>query len=374
MEGLLPVSKSSMAMGRKCLKHLHNKKVLKIPDGDTIAASIGRDVHEWRAKILPGATSLETALAEISDPETTDLLCQTIAKSVYPYEPNQKLEIHYQNPQFHGYIDRCGRVNNRLFAEDLKTGRWEDDDEQERDLYSVLAWDALATPEDKEMVFVRFFCRSGNHHEFIYTPEGIEDARERTLLAVAELEAAEPIPNPGAHCLNWYGRPCGYHGTEHCPLAADVPALVDATLPVEMAAIGQAFMAIYRGDFDAEIPPTIASLALQGVHQIEAAAKIVKETLKSWAETNGPIEVGDKDKFGWYPVSDYEVNKTFALQVMLGSQMPTEEIAKTINLSKAAIERISKRRYPELRQSILDLAVTRSGGTKRRFGKIKATD
>lgn len=370
MEGVVPVSKSSLAMGRKCLAHLYNKKVLKIPDGDSLAASIGRDVHDWRAKILPGATDLESALAEISDPETTDLLCCAIAKSVYPYEPDQKLEIHYQNDRFHGYIDRCGRVNGRLFAEDLKTGRWEDDDEQERDLYSVLAWDAQATQEDKEMVFVRFFCRSGNHHEFIYSAEGIENARERILLAVSELEAAEPIPNPGAHCLNWYGRPCGYHGTDHCPLAADVPALVDAALPVEMQEIGQAFMSIYRGLAQGDILPSTASLALQGVHQIEAAAKIVEGALKEWSDNNGPIDVGE-DKFGWFGVADYEVNKAFALQAMLASEMPIEEIAKTVNLSKTAVERISKRKYPDLRQSILDLAVSKSDGAKRRFGRIK---
>ena len=369
MEELLPLSKSTYSAGKKCHRHVYNTKILKLVDGERVEANNGKIVHEWRAKVLPGATDLDTALGQISDPEITELLCYAIAKSVYPYEPGQKLEQHYQNPLFHGYIDRAGRVNNRLFVEDLKTGRWENDDELERDLYSVLVWDAEATPDDNELTFVRFFCRSGNHHEFSYTRESIEDARERVLAAVEEVRGWEPDPIPGAHCLNWYGKPCEFHGTENCPLAADVPALVDAALPVEMAAIGQAFMMIYKG-FNGEIGPSIASLALQGVHQIEAAAKIVEEALKQWAEDNGPIAMGD-DKFGWYGVSDYEVNKSFALQAMLASEMPIEEIAKTVNLSKTAIERISKRRYPDLRQSILDLAVSRSDGTKKRFGRIK---
>jgi hypothetical protein len=369
MEGLFPLSKTSYGVFQKCPWHLYATKILGLKDGDSAAASAGRQVHDWRAKILSGATDYESTLAEISDPEVSGLLAQTIAKSVYSDVLDQKLEQHYQNELVHGYIDRSGRLNNsRLFVEDLKTGRWELDDPMERDIYSVLVWDNDATPETEDLMFVYFYCRSGQHYEHIYNREDIDTARERIAQAITEIAEASPDPNPGAHCLSWYGQPCAFHGQE-CPLSADVPALIDATLPVEMAAIGLAFMAIYRGELEV-IPPSIASFALQGVQQVQAAAKIVEETLKNWSDENGPIEIGE-DKFGWNPVSDYDVDKTFALQAMLSSDMPIDEIAKIVNLSKTAIERISKRRYPDLRQSILDLAISQTDGTKRRFGRIK---
>lgn len=371
MEGLFPLSKSSHSVFKKCPWHLHATRILKLPDGDRAAAMVGRTVHEWRAQILSGATDLTTALASISEPEITDLVCSAIAKSVYTSIENQKLEQHYQNEMVHGYIDRTGLVNkSRLFVEDLKTSRYEDDDEMERDIYSVLVWDTDSTSDTTELVFVRFFCRSGNHYEYIYNAAAIDDAREKIAIAVEEVKNAEPLPIPGNHCLNWYGQPCVFHGSA-CPLAADVPALVDAAVPMEMAAIGQAFMAVYGGGLEqSQITPNVASLALQGVHQIEAAAKIVESALKDWADEYGPISIGS-DKYGWQSISDYDVDKTFALNAMLSSQMPIDEIAKIINLSKTAIERISKRRYPTIRQSILDLAVTRTDGTKRRFSRIK---
>jgi hypothetical protein len=371
MEGVFPMSKSSYGLSQLCLWFLYARKILKLDTGDRRSASVGKAVHKWRAKILSGATDLGSALDQISDPEVTDLLCGAIAKSVYTDILDQKLEQHYQNELVHGYIDRLGRINNsRLFVEDLNTGRWELDDENERDTYSVLAWENLATPEDKDLLFVNFSCRTGNHLEFLYTAEGIEEAKGRIAERVEWLRAADPVPNPGAHCLRWFGpKPCPFHGKD-CPLAKDVPALIDAAVPIEMAAIGQAFMAIYRG-FRGEIGPNVASLALQGVHQIEAAAKIVEEALKQWADEKGPIEMGE-DRFGWYPVSDYEVNKPFALSALLLSEMTTAEIAKVVSISKTAIDKlISKRKYPDLRQSILDLAVSKSDGTKRRFGRIK---
>lgn len=373
MEGLFPLSKSTYGTWLICPRHVYNVKILKLSPGDRDTARVGRDVHDWRAKILSGATDYESSLTAISDPEVTDLLAQAIAKSVYTEIQDQKLEQHYQNDMVHGYIDRSGWINDKtLFVEDLKTGRWEKfDDIMERDIYSVLAWDNDAKPDTEAVLFVRYYCRSGNHHEFIYSKENIEEARERIAAGVEDVRASEPTPKPGAHCVRWFGGdPCAFHGTEHCPLAADVPALVDAAMPIEMQAIGQAFMSIYRGLRQEDIDPSIASLALQGVHQIEAAANIVESALKEWSDENGPIDVGD-DRYGWQSVSDYEVDKIFALEAMLSSKMPIDEIARVINLSKTAIERISKRKYPNIRQSILDLAVTRNESSKRRFSRIK---
>jgi hypothetical protein len=136
-----------------------------------------------------------------------------------------------------------------------------------------------------------------------------------------------------------------------------------------MQTVGKAFMDIYRGLELSEITPEIASNALMGVHQIEAAAKIVEAALKNYADTNGPITIGN-DQYGWKEIRDYEVNKEFALEAMF-AVMPIEDIAKVVNLSKTAIDKkISRRRYGPLRQSLLDLGMTLGDGVKRRFGKL----
>jgi hypothetical protein len=369
MDGIISVSKTSRMTFEKCPWHLHATKVLGLSDTDTSAASIGREVHDWRARILSGSIDLETALAEITNSEVVDLLCSAIAKAIYDVK-DKNVEQHYDNGIVHGYIDLSGRLSKtRLYVEDLKTG-WSEkyDHVFERDVYSVLHWDKEADEKTEDLLFVRFYCRSGNHHEFLYDREEIETARDRIQAAVDEMVASEPIPIPGAHCLNWFGRPCAFHGTE-CPLAKDVPALIDNTIPDTMQTVGKAFMDIYRGLELSEITPEIASNALMGVHQIEAAAKIVEAALKNYADTNGPITIGN-DQYGWKEIRDYEVNKEFALEAMF-AVMPIEDIAKVVNLSKTAIDKkISRRRYGPLRQSLLDLGMTLGDGVKRRFGKL----
>jgi hypothetical protein len=321
-------------------------------------------------QIRSGDTDVRTALAQASSPEVSELTAKSIANSIYQDIQDEKHEQYYHNGYVHGYVDRVGRIGDKLFVEDLKTGRFESDDVVERDIYSVLVWDAESTPEDKELMFVRFFCRTGNHDEFHYSKTDIEEARQNIIGIVDEVRNSTPEPTPGDHCLHWYGRQCEFLSTD-CPLAKDVPSLVESTVPVGLAAVGQAFMSIYQGGLNlSQVDGHTASLALQGVHQLKAASKMVEETLKAWADENGSIEVGGA-RYGWQKAADYEVDKAFALETMLRGHMSIDEIADIIGLSKTTIEKMPKRKYGEIRDTILNMGVSKVSAGKRKFGKIK---
>ena len=370
MEKLLPFSKSRYNVWEKCHWRAYAEKVLKLRTKKSIEAANGNEVHDLRMQVQSGGTDINTALASASSQQVSELTAKSIANSLYPELEGEKHEIHYHNDWFHGYVDRVGRLNGKLFVEDLKTGRFESDDVVERDIYSVLVWDSESTPDDNELMFVRFFCRSGNHDEFHYSRNDIEEARQKLIQIAHDIANSDPDPMPGAHCLNWYGRPCEFQGTE-CPLAKDVPTLVESAVPVGLAAVGQAFMSIYQGGLGiSSIDNHTASLALQGVHQLKAASKMVEETLKNWAEQYGPIEVGGA-RYGWQSVADYEVDKSFALEAMFRSGMEIDDVAEIVNLSKTAIEKMSKRKYGEIRDTILNMGVSKVDGGKRKFAKMK---
>lgn len=370
MEKLIPLSKSTYGVWQKCHWKAYAHKVLKLKSKDSKFSANGREVHDLAAQVQSGSTDINAALASASNREVEELTAKSIANSLYQGVENEQHERHLRNNYVHGFVDRCGRWNGKLFVEDLKTGRFESDDLIERDIYSVLFWEAEATPSDNELLFVRYFCRSGNHDEYHYSRSDIEDARQRIIEIVEEVKNSEPEPMPGAHCLNWYGRPCEFLSTE-CPLARDVPDLVESAVPVGMAAVGPAFMSIYQGGMQlSQIDNHTASLALQGVHQLKAASKMVEEALKNWAESYGPIEVGGA-RYGWQDVADYEVDKSFALEAMFRSGMEIDDVANIISLSKTTIEKMSKRKYGEVRDTILSMGVSKTPGAKRKFSKIK---
>lgn len=370
MSKLIPLSKSTYGVWKKCPWKAYAHKVLKLKSVDTKVASNGKEAHDLRMQVQSGATDINTALATASSREVGELTAKSIANSLYQDVTDEKHEQYYHNEYIHGYIDRCGRWNGKLFVEDLKTGRFESDDVIERDFYSVLFWDAESKPTDNELLFVRFFCRSGNHDEFHYSKADIEEARANIIEVVNQVKNSDPEPSPGDHCLNWYGRPCEFLSTD-CPLAKDVPALVESAVPVGMAAVGPAFMSIYQGGMQlSQIDNHTASLALQGVHQLKAASKAVEEFLKNWADECGPIEVGGA-RYGWQNVADYEIDKPFALEAMFRSGMDIEDVANIINISKTTIEKMSKRKYGEVRETILNMGVTKTDAGKRKFAKIK---
>ena len=370
MEKLIPLSKSTYSVWQKCPWKAYAYKVLGLRRADTKQAFNGREAHDLRVQIQSGATDIASALATASSQEVGELTAKSIANSLYPEIQDEKHEQYYHNEYVHGYVDRVGRLSGKLFVEDLKTGRFESDDVVERDIYSVLVWDHEATPDESELLFVRFFCRSGNHDEFHYSRNDIEAARQNIIRIVNEVRNSDPEPNPGDHCLNWYGRPCEFLG-DQCPLAKDVPTLVESAVPVGLQEVGKAFMSIYQGGLSIDdINSHTASLALQGVHQLKAASKMVEETLKNWADSKGPIEVGGA-RYGWQSVADYEVDKSFALEAMFRAGMQIDEVANVVNLSKTTIEKMSKRKYGEVRDTILTMGVNKVDGGKRKFGKIK---
>ena len=366
MEKLIPFSKSRYNTWIKCHWRAYAEKVLGLKSKSSKQASNGNEVHDWRVQIQSGSTDMDTALAQASSPVVSELTAKSIANSLYTDIEDEKHEQFYHNEYVHGYVDRVGRLNGKLFVEDLKTGRFESDDPIERDIYSVLVWDAESTPDDEELLFVRFFCRSGNHDEFHYSRHDIEEARQVLIQIADDIRNSEPEPMPGPHCMNWYGRPCEYQGKE-CPLAADVPALVGSAVPTGLPQIGKAFMSVYQGS---PLTPEIASMALQGVQQLEAAAKQVKETLKNYSESNGPIDIGGA-KYGMSAVPEYDVDKAFALEAMVEAGLSLDEIAELVSITKTGVEKISQRKYGSLRDTILSLGVTTSVSEKKRFGKIK---
>lgn len=377
---------------------------------------IGRETHQYRELVCSGKMSLEAALKEMRYSRAGEYLNLAIANDsrwaqTFDYEKRVALNFKGELCEEDGkefivsILDRVGQIDKKtVVVEDLKTNHpdWETDDEVERHTY-VLAARALF-PKTKRFLFEYFYCRSGRRVTWEYlfkskqtviitSPKGeSETVNTRGLNPLLkyvrdraqDIIKSKPTPNPGRHCQNWFGAPCPFLGSL-CALSQDVPAIIkepetlpDITtqellaMPIDRA-VGAAFMILDRGLPPEQITPEIASLALQGLQQVQARAGAVEKKIKGWCEDTGKtIPVGEAE-YGWFDkVKDGVApeDATAAVEIMLANDFTAEEIAKACGPTKTSLNKISKRAHGDVKQQILDLCVTPIKSS-RKFGLIE---
>jgi len=351
------LSKSTFATALKCAWKAFTHKVTGIKSIPTAAAINGNHVHDLWRLVTPGQITLEEAIERSANDEVRGLIANAVAYEPIPHHPDQTYEAKLSADGIMGYLDRRGPdpTDNVHFVQDLKTGRWEQDDEFERDAYSYLEF---VDTGEAPIKFIRYFCRSGNAYTYHYSRDELTGpVRDRILAAVDLIKKMPAEPMPGDHCTNWYGSPCQFLGNL-CPLS-QVPALVDNQAPL----MGQAFLQVKNGD----INPQTAALAYQACQQLQTAVDQVMGHIKDHTRSNGPITVGS-DQFGWRNVPAYNVDKAFVLEALADADVSWEDVARIVSISRTSLARLP-RRLGAIKQHLLKLAVSVDTETER-FGKL----
>ncbi len=358
-----PLSKSTYAIAAVCPFKAYAHKVLKIPAETTDAAKNGTEVHRLWGLVLSGHIGVERAMAVAPNDEVKELIREAILREPIPWEDRQVFELKLCMEGFIGYLDRCGinPTTGEWFVEDLKTGSYEYDDEFERDLYTYLYWRHAGV---RAVKFYRFFCRTGTVQEFFYPAEHLETVvKDKLQKALEYIVNTDPIPKPGLHCENWYGAPCRFLGKE-CPASEFVPVVADKFMPSTANDLGKAFLDVFHGD----ITPEKASKAYLASQQLKQACERVIDEIKNFTRDNGPIEVGGQ-LLGWQERKSYDVDKEFVLKTLLDADVPVEDIARVVSISKTSIGRLPKY-WGKLKNQLWTLAVTETE-SEPKFGKIK---
>jgi hypothetical protein len=405
-----PVSKSGVSLFNKCAFYYYCLYILGFKDEPGDAAKNGILTHAWRAKVFGGEVTADFALANAENEEVQFLTKLAIAHDPYTKAKTRELE---QETRINskgecvedinlavarGFLDDQARFDYHMVVDDLKTGKWEYDDPFERNLYAGLL--AKAKNLDCfEIHFVRSFCRSGNRPTWIYKwstrlgvgkveithPNGkIEELLSCNLnplvdtlnSTIEQIRNSEPTPNPGRQCQNWFGQgPCQFRDTI-CPhfhpdaeLVISLPAQKPANQSLIEAKDAITAVKLADGDDLIALDNITVSRAYEACLTVAAGIKQLEKKIKQWAETNGPIVIGDAT-YGWHPEIVRKINEQLAMKMILESNMEIEDILKCVNVSKSSIEKISKRKWGELRQAILDAATLESPETKDKFGLI----
>ncbi|MFH1118083.1 MAG: hypothetical protein V1792_29530 [Pseudomonadota bacterium] len=401
---LVPLSSDTYRIFTVCpwKAHAHNNLGFAPEPGPASDPSL--EVRHLLGHALRGRLTPEQALQRGASREAADLLARTLADDPVPVGAEQLIDQYAAVDEYgrlvttdpdsvservvaHGTVDRIVlHGNGEMSVTAWTSGYNRSEDPFERHLCAGLLARALF-PDTRVVEFIKHDIRTAVRSSWVYTFHGrgssvsVQGPRGRPsllhdedgplvayLIAVLRrIEAAEPKPLPGEHCLDWNGSRCRFLAAE-CPLGPSVSAVIDG----EIRPMGQDSAALsLRGiasDPDVEILPDQASWAWNGVLQLEHFLGRVKKRLKTWAEENGPIHVGD-DRYGWASKTENVVDTTAALQFMLDAKMPLEAVCQAINISKTSIERLPKQ-FHHIRQALLGTAVTPRQG-KPRFGLME---
>ena len=402
---LKPLSKSTFAVFRVCPFKAHAFKNLGFERPSGFLAQTGKLIHDFRDRIERQTLTLEEAVSQIRDSEIASLLEKTVLYDPFHGPEFQKLtETHVKidaegnwvetddQAVAYGYLDKVVFLADELVVDDLKTGTLEYDYVFERHLYAGLLAKA-AQPDYERIRFVRYFCRSGNRHEYLYEwkkgrngstslyvtdPTGkrsrIRGKHGNPLVIylqkiLEKIERTAPEPKPGSHCRNWFGAPCDFRGNV-CPLTKKLPRIV--TVPGEPnpaePLIKYAFLAFLKNtspDSIIGMSPELASKAFDAVQQLEAGIKEVEKKLKMWAENNGPISLHG-ELYGWDFRQELQIDKEQALETLLSNNLTLSEIARAVNISRSSVVKLLKA-HAQIRDQILSSSRSQ---LKKTFGLL----
>lgn len=355
-------SKSSYGLFKMCPFAYHGYKELGRSQAFSEKAAHGKWVHDARMKVCLGQMPLEDAIAEAPTLEAANAIEKLVTED--PLLEHQK-SLEYEQQILLGktgkpvttrngathimIIDRFGPVDDVLEVDDVKFVHplFENENMAEIEAYVYAAHTRY--PRPKIVRFRYLFARSGNIVTYEFEKNEVKGLWKKLKEYRQEILDAEPEPNPGDHCANWYGTgPCQFAGKE-CPVALDsLPIVLENALPdpaVEIKrlpmskAAPAAFMAVLHGTVQPDqIDPEIASLVWTASEQIKDGRSAVEKILKSaMAEKNLTFPYGKKTLglasgesiklFG-----DSLAGREAALEIMIEAGWPARKIAQYIQM------------------------------------------
>ena len=397
-----PLSKSLYKEWETCPWRAHAFANLGFQSTSGQAAMDGSEYHELAERYYKEEITADQAVELATNEEVRDLL-QT-GFTIWPPNPNieyiceERIYVNSKGKPVKGErgataagtLDLRYILDDILYVEDWKTGRWQRNNPIESWMYGGLLAHACH-PEINEVVFRLRWVRTASEMEtrFRFTDKGREveifkpDGKTERLYDTkgpfvgwinaiqGRIKSTKAEPRPGDHCNRYYGEPCQFRGAE-CPLNSALPAKIeeDGILAQRGSDIGRDFMVVLRQP-ETELSPTIASNAMIGIQQLEGGIKAVKKRIEAWSKTRGSAGeffVG-KDKYGLHTPRQKVLDKAYAIQMLVESDMPYEDMAKYLNPSISSMEKIPVTRYPEVKEAILTVGVDTLPG-KEKWGKI----
>lgn len=399
-----PVSKSGVSVFEKCPMHYYGIYNLGMTDPSGPAAENGKMVHSWRERVRTGQCTLDFAL-DNAENETVRWMTE-LAVADDPYADakqrlfEQEIRINesgqivdnLDSALVRGFLDEVSVYDSLVVVEDLKTGKYKSFPPFERDLYAGTLVKALY-PECNEIHFVHHWIQHNERPKWTYkwqkrlgltictveSPDGekytvssrnFNPMLDSVISVVDTIRKSEPIPNPGKHCQNWYGLPCQFRDTI-CPHFNPEAELIIATTNLQDPKVVEAKEAVSLvklsdNDELLAIDPTVISRAYEACLTVAAGIKQLEKKIKTWSEVNGPFVVGDA-KYGWRSDAVKILDEPLALKMILESDMEIPDILKCVNISKSSVEKIPKRKWGELREAIINSAIS-DGESKSKFG------
>jgi hypothetical protein len=94
--------------------------------------------------------------------------------------------------------------------------------------------------------------------------------------------------------------------------------------------------------------------------------------IEEWSKTNGNIDIGGH-RYGWKNTNTNDVDTEFVLEQLIKADIPLEDIAKVVNISKTSIAKLPKKKYGDLRDTLETFGVSTVAG-KPRFGELKGAE
>lgn len=414
-------SKSFYSIMRMCPWKAYANKVLKLKEPGGEMAEQGKESHKIWQDILDNRYRLADVATKY--PLTRSFVSKALEMEeigtggLQFFEPHFRIGyeglivFHHENGLFHGYLDRVvllGAKNTGgffpdmsdglIYVEDLKTSANTPDDTTERHSYIALV--KAAFPECQKFTFARLFCRKGVRHKWDYTfsndnknlkifshQEQTTDTMRITARSkVAGLPGANPLlnylykldeeikntveaPNPGGHCAKWYGNPCAWLGTK-CPLAKDAPMIAeDLDKQLEPPDTKTLLLKLLNQKHPEDLQKWEVSRGFSGVLQLEGFVRKIKNNIKAWSKSNGPVQLGETN-YGWAETQTPEIDAEKALTTMVLADMDIKDIAKAVSVNATSLSKAPKEYASIIDQILHDTPKTK---TSLRFGPLTET-
>jgi hypothetical protein len=391
---LTPLSKSTYGTFEKCAWKAHAHKNLKLESKPGPAAIIGSETHSLIEAILKGEMTFSDVSEVASSPEIVSWIQRALA---YPWPENSELFIERHGmigsdgqlvdsedkAILHGYMDVFWRqYEDTARFRDWKTGTWAVWNEFESHLYALGTKCHFpgVTKVIAELCYLRtgqvirtcYEWKDNDTYCIIIKDDGSKDILwgeqnpilEYFLVRIKQIESTEPIPTPGKHCMNWYGTPCQFLGKE-CPLT---DSQMVTTISKELEDPRRFTKAIKDVLSGKPLNHQKASDAYYAIQQMQGLMLSAEKTVQEWSKENGPILVGDS-MYGWKKGIRYQVDVPYVLEKLLDANIPIEDLAKALNVSKTSISRLGKE-YKDIKNTLLREAVNVVDGDDK-FCEVK---
>jgi hypothetical protein len=369
MEGVFPLSKSWVSTWQKCPFRAWVERTKGIQQRSSPAAEFGVKCHALWADFLLGN---EAKFSDYS-PEIREFVSQ--ARKLHPKLPEkpdrQWVEVWVgvedgfartntkADAVLHGFMDWVFQVGRCVVNEDLKTGRWETENEFERHAYAVLSW--ALVPDASEWVFRYFWARSGNMPSWTYESGDIKEAVDHVGGIVEQVRDSDPDPNPGPQCDNWYGQPCLFRDFG-CPAKA-----VQIVSPEEIVSARDMLEGFMSDPERAN--ETVVSRAVGGLMALDGFKRRLNAACKKWANAHQSVTLQDGQTWGVRLDHKWETDTEKALRIMLREGMTLGEIARFVSLNQTNIQKMARDHGSVLDK--INAGAVFDAGEKRTYGIVK---